>query len=214
MPTESSDMTEIVTATDKDLIILYRTFSQEMWCAGWLADPEAMRDEFILWLREKFASAPNRIDEWEAYSYEIEALPALRDMYTDALGLRIEGTETEKPTAAGVEISADRVTAYLSDGRAISVPLAWYPRLDHAAPEERNGWELHGSGRRISWPNLGQEISVEGMLAGQAFGDNQRSFREWLESIKAGHGLEVFEQRQADEKRVKSGTDSELWRTT
>ena len=210
MPTESSDMTETVTATDKDLIILYRTFSQEMWCAGWLADPEAMRDEFILWLREKYASAPNRVDEWDACSYEIEALPALRDMFTDALGLRIEAIEAEKPTAAGVEISADRVTAYLSDGRAISAPLAWYPRLAHAAPEERSSWELCGGGWRIHWPDLDEEISVEGMLAGQAFGGSQQSFREWLESIKAGHGLEVFEQRQANEKRVKSGIGSDL----
>ena len=176
MPTESSDMTETVTATDKDLIILYRTFSQEMWCAGWLADPEAMRDEFILWLREKYASAPNRVDEWDACSYEIEALPALRDMFTDALGLRIEAIEAEKPTAAGVEISADRVTAYLSDGRAISVPLAWYPRLAHAAPEERSSWELCGGGWRIHWPDLDEEISVEGMLAGQPSREDRASF--------------------------------------
>ena len=214
MPTESSDTTEALTPTDIDLIVLYRTFSQEMWCAGWLADPEAMRDEFILWLRERYASAPNRVDEWDACSYEIEALPALREMYTDALGLRIETTETEMPTATDVEIAADRVTAYLSDGRAISAPLAWYPRLAHAAPEERNSWELCGGGRRIYWPNLDEEISVEGMLAGQAFGGSQQSFREWLEAVKAEHGMEIFEQRQADEKRVKSGTDSELWRTT
>ena len=191
MPTESSDTTEALTPTDIDLIVLYRTFSQEMWCAGWLADPEAMRDEFILWLRERYASAPNRVDEWDACSYEIEALPALRGMYTDALGLRIETTETEMPTATDVEIAADRVTAYLSDGRAISVPLAWYPRLDHAAPEERNSWELRDGGQRIQWPDLEEEISVEGMLAGQPLGEKKRSFREWLEAVKAGNSVNI-----------------------
>ena len=191
MPTENGGTTEAVTPTDKDLIILYRTFSQEMWCAGWLTDPESMRDEFIPWLREKYASAPNRIDEWDARAYEIEALPALREMYMDALGLRIEAPEAEMPTAAGVEITADNVTVYLSDGRAISAPVAWYPRLAHAAPEERNSWELRDGGQRIQWPDLEEEISVEGMLAGQPLGEKKRSFREWLEAVKAGNSVNI-----------------------
>ena len=209
MPTENGGTTEAVTPTDKDLIILYRTFSQEMWCAGWLTDPESMRDEFIPWLREKYAFAPNRIDEWDACSYEVEALPALREMYMDALGLRIEATETEMPTVAGVEITADNVTVSLSDGRAISAPVAWYPRLAHAAPEERNSWELRDGGQRIQWPDPDEEISVEGMLAGHRLGESQRSFREWLEAVKAGLGLEIFEQWQADEKKGEAGTDAQ-----
>ena len=144
---------------------------------------------------------PNRVDEWDACSDEIEALPALREMYTDALGLRIEATEAEMPTMADVEISADNVTAYLSDGRAISVPLAWYPQLTHAAPEERNSWELRCNGRSIHWSELDEEISVEGMLAGHLFGESQRSFKEWLGAVKAKHGMEVFELRQASEKK-------------
>ena len=207
MPSENKNTAETVTPADKDLILLYHTFCQEMWCASWLADAESMRDEFIPWLREKYASAPNRSDEWEGRAREIEELPALREMFTGALGLRIEAIETAVPRVASVEVSADRVTAHLIDGRVISAPLVWYPRLAHAAPDERNGWALHGGGQRIHWPDLDEEISIEGMLAGQRLGENWRSFRDWLEVIKAVEGMEIFEVRQADEKKAEAGTD-------
>lgn len=210
MSIEDKNTTETVTPADKDLILLYHTFCQEMWCTSWLADSGSMRDGFILWLREKLASSPNRIDEWEACAHEIEELPALRDMFTDALGFKIEATESRMPTAEGVMISADFMTVYLSDGRAVSAPLAWKTWLAHATPEERNGWELRGGGRWILWPALDEEISIEGLFAGQPLGEDQRLFREWLESIKAVKGLEVFELRQAVEKKVESESGSGL----
>lgn len=210
MPTENKGTTKTVTPADKDLILLYHTFCQEMWCASWLSDSEAMRDEYILWLREKFASSPNRIDEWEACAHEIEELPALRGMFTDALGLQIEAVESAAPRAAGVEVTADRVTAHLIDGRVVSAPLVWYPRLARATPEERNGWALRDGGRRIVWPVLDEAISIEGVLAGPPLGENQRLFREWLEAIKALKGMEIFELRQADERKVESDSGSAL----
>ena len=210
MPTENKNTTKTVTPADKDLILLYHTFCQEMWCASWLSDSESMRDEFILWLREKFASSPNRIDDWEACAHEIEELPAIREMFTDALGLQIEAIETAVPRLASVEIDADRVTAHLIDGRVVSAPLVWYPRLARATPEARNGWELRGGGRRIVWPVLDEALSIEGMLAGQPLGDNQRLFREWLEAVKAVKGMEIFELRQADEKKAEAGESNEL----
>ncbi|MYC21125.1 MAG: DUF2442 domain-containing protein [Caldilineaceae bacterium SB0662_bin_25] len=167
-----------------------------------------MRDEFIAWLREKYAYAPNRIDEWEACSYEIEEVPALRDIFADALGLRVEAIETEAPRVTGVEISSGRVTAHLIDGRMISAPLIWYPRLAHATPDERNGWELRGGGQRVHWPDLDEEISIEGMLAGQPVGENRRLFSDWLEAIKAVKGMEIFEERQAEEKKAEAGIGS------
>ena len=210
MPPENKNTAEIVTPTDKDLILLYHTFCQEKWCASWVSDAESMRDEFIAWLREKYAFAPNRIDEWEACSYEIEELPALRDIFADALGLHVEAIETAAPRVTGVEISAGRVTAHLIDGRMISAPLAWYPRLVHATPDERNGWALRGGGQRIHWPDLDEEISIAGMLAGQPVGENRRFLSDWLEAIKAVKGMEIFEERQAEEKKAEAGIGSEV----
>ena len=58
------------------------------------------------------------------------------------------------PAAESVEVTDDTLTAELSDGRSISVPLAWYPRLVHAAPDERGKWRLIGDGVGIHWPDL------------------------------------------------------------
>ena len=54
----------------------------------------------------------------------------------------------------------------LVDGRTISVPLAWFPRLLHATPEQRNNWQIIGAGFGIHWPDVDEDISVEGMLHG------------------------------------------------
>ena len=56
----------------------------------------------------------------------------------------------------------------LSDGRTLSVPLAWFPRLLHATPEQRTRFELSGGGRGVHWDELDEDISVEGLLAGRA----------------------------------------------
>ena len=55
----------------------------------------------------------------------------------------------------------------LLDGRAISVPLAWYPRLLHATPEQRNNWKIIGAGFGIHWPDVDEDLSTEGLLRGQ-----------------------------------------------
>ena len=56
----------------------------------------------------------------------------------------------------------------LMDGRTISVPLAWYPRLLHAAPEQRAKWELAGAGFGIHWPEIDEDLSTDGLLRGAA----------------------------------------------
>ena len=90
------------------------------------------------------------------------------------------------PEAEGVEVTDDTLTAELSDGRSISVPLAWYPRLAHAAPHERRNWRLIGGGEGVHWPDLDEDISVEGLLAGRPSGESQRSLKRWLETRTAG----------------------------
>lgn len=88
--------------------------------------------------------------------------------------------EIEVPDVVGVEVTDDALIAELNDGRTISVPLTWYPRLLQATPEERDNWRLIGRGQGIHWEDLDEDISVEGLLAGRASGESQASFKRWL----------------------------------
>ncbi len=88
----------------------------------------------------------------------------------------------EVPHAVSVFIDDDTLTVELDDGRTVSVPVAWYPRLQHASKEEKTNWRLIGKGCGIHWENLDEDISVEGMLAGRPSGESQASLKKWLES--------------------------------
>ena len=88
--------------------------------------------------------------------------------------------EIQLARAKGVSLTDDSLIVDLTDGRTISVPLAWYPRLIHAAPKERDRWILIGNGEGIHWPDLDEDLSVEGLLLGKTSGETQRSFQKWL----------------------------------
>jgi hypothetical protein len=90
--------------------------------------------------------------------------------------------EADIPSAVHVAVSDDTLSVDLSDGRTISVPLAWYPRLAHAAPDERSRWRLIGNGHGIHWPEVDEDISVEGLLTGKPSGESPASLKKWLES--------------------------------
>ncbi len=60
----------------------------------------------------------------------------------------------------------DKLIVDLADGRSISVPLAWFPRLLHASSTERENWEIAGAGYGLHWPNIDEDLSVEGLLRG------------------------------------------------
>jgi hypothetical protein len=92
------------------------------------------------------------------------------------------------PDAEAVTVSEDTLTAELSDGRTISVPVAWYPRLLYGTVAERINWRLIGGGQGIHWPDLDEDISVESLLAGRASRESQRSLKRWLESRRAASG--------------------------
>src|SRR4051812_18420134 len=80
------------------------------------------------------------------------------------------GTASEQPREAvvrHVEVSNDRLTVDLDDGRTIAVPLAWYPRLARGTTAQRASWRLIGGGRGIHWPELDEDISVANLLAGR-----------------------------------------------
>jgi hypothetical protein len=85
------------------------------------------------------------------------------------------------PTVMDVNVTDDTLTVELSDGRTLSVPLAWSPRLTHATPDERSRWRLIGRGEGIHWTDLDEDVSVEGLLAGLPSGESQTSLKRWLE---------------------------------
>ena len=84
--------------------------------------------------------------------------------------------------AQHVVVTEDTLAVELADGHTISAPIAWYPRLLHGSPEERNNWRLIGKGEGIHWPDLDEDISVENILLGKPSGESARSFKRWLES--------------------------------
>jgi hypothetical protein len=67
---------------------------------------------------------------------------------------------------ANVTFTADSLSVPLKDGRTITVPLAWYPKLLHASKEQRNNWKIAGAGYGIHWPDLDEDLSTEGLLRG------------------------------------------------
>ena len=93
-------------------------------------------------------------------------------------------TETTTPLATGVAVTDDTLTVDLSDGRTVSVPLAWYPRLLHATSEERHHWKLIAHGEGMHWPDVDEDISVASLLAGQPSGESGASLQRWLDGRK------------------------------
>ena len=86
------------------------------------------------------------------------------------------------PRVMAIEVTDDTLTAELSDGRTVSVPLAWYPRLIHATRDERQMWRLIGAGEGIHWLDLDEDISVEMLLGGWPSGESRGSLERWLEA--------------------------------
>jgi hypothetical protein len=89
--------------------------------------------------------------------------------------------ELRMVSAKNIQVTDDALIVDLSDGRTVSVPLAWFPRLLHGTPEERNQWRLIGDGEGIHWPALDEDISVENLIPGKPSGESQKSFKKWLE---------------------------------
>jgi len=90
--------------------------------------------------------------------------------------------EIRMASAQNVNVTDDALIVDLSDGRTVLVPLAWFPRLLHGTPEERNKWRLIGDGEGIHWPDLDEDISVENLILGKSSGESQKSFKKWLEA--------------------------------
>lgn len=80
----------------------------------------------------------------------------------------------------GVTLTDDTPAVDLEDGRTISVPIGWYPRLACATPAERANFLISGAGFGIHWPDLDEDIGVEGLLLGKRSLESPASFQQWL----------------------------------
>src|SRR5713101_2523502 len=87
--------------------------------------------------------------------------------------------------AVDVKVTDDELTVELEDGRALAVPLVWYPRLLHGSKRERARWRFIGRGVGIHWPSLDEDISVDGLLAGRRSGGSQQSLKRWFEGSQS-----------------------------
>ena len=90
------------------------------------------------------------------------------------------------PEPAGVKVTADTLSVDLADGRTISVPISWFPRLLHGTSRERANFELGRNG--VHWPDLDEDIPVAGLLNGEKSGESLASIDCWLQSRKRING--------------------------
>lgn len=94
--------------------------------------------------------------------------------------MSISGTDIKEAVGRNVLVTEDALVVDLADGRSVSVPLAWFPRLLHGSAEERAKWRLIGGGAGMHWPDLDEDISVESLLAGRKSGESPESLKRWL----------------------------------
>src|SRR5580658_3532355 len=99
--------------------------------------------------------------------------------------MSISGSELREALAQNVSLSEDALIADLADGRTITLPLAWFPRLAHGMPAERANWRLIAGGEGIHWPDLDEDISVASLLAGRKSGETRESLLRWLQNRQA-----------------------------
>jgi hypothetical protein len=92
--------------------------------------------------------------------------------------------EIQEARAQSVRVTEEALSVDLVDGRTIIVPLVWYPRLWHGTPGECSHFEIFGDGAYIHWPDLDEDLTVAGLLAGRHSGESAQSLKKWLEARK------------------------------
>jgi len=97
-------------------------------------------------------------------------------------GMASSPPEVRSPRIVAVTFTAQdtSLTVGLDDGRSISAPLAWFPRLQHGQAKERADWRLIAGGEGIHWPQLDEDISMENLLSGKRSSESPRSLERWL----------------------------------
>ena len=89
--------------------------------------------------------------------------------------------ELSVPAIRTVVVTRSTLTFKVEDGRTVSAPLDWYPRLKAGTIKERGNWTLIGSGHGVHWPDLDEDISIEALLLGRRSLESERSFQGWLD---------------------------------
>ena len=85
-------------------------------------------------------------------------------------------------TALSVRVNDLDLSVELADGRTITVPVAWFPRLAHGSETERANWRLIGRGHGVHWPDLDEDISIESLLTGRRSRESDSSLKTWIEN--------------------------------
>ena len=96
----------------------------------------------------------------------------------------MNGTNSAVVTLARVltvAVTDDTLSVDLEDGRTVSVPIGWYPRLAHGTATERANLQISGAGYGVHWPDLDEDIGVEGLLLGKRSSESPASFDRWLQ---------------------------------
>jgi len=88
------------------------------------------------------------------------------------------------PRIVNVTATDDTLSMDLEDGRTISVPIGWYPRLAHGAPAEHAKSQISGAGYGVHWPDLDEDIGIEGLLLGKKSAESPSSLERWLQKRK------------------------------
>ncbi|MEM9213702.1 MAG: DUF2442 domain-containing protein [Cyanobacteria bacterium P01_F01_bin.150] len=94
----------------------------------------------------------------------------------------IDRIDTQIVKLVTVTVTDEFLTVDVMDGRVISAPLTWYPRLLNASQAERENWRLTGGKTGIHWPDLDEDISIRNIILGQPSGESQKSLQRWLKS--------------------------------
>lgn len=107
-------------------------------------------------------------------------------------------------SATGARVSDSELTVEFQDGRTLAVPLAWYPRLVHGSPRERQKFEIGAAG--IHWPELDEDISYRGLLLGRRSQESAESLKFWLDARKKGKKVTLEDFLRARRKAKGRGT--------
>lgn len=101
-------------------------------------------------------------------------------------GMRSSDGERQDARARHVTVSDEALTVELDDGRTVSAPIAWYPRLWYGTPEERARFEIIGDGAYVHWPDLDEDLTVSGIVNGRRSVESPESLKLWLEGRRPG----------------------------
>ena len=107
--------------------------------------------------------------------------------------MSISASNRTELLATNLRFTDDSLIVDLADGRIVTVPLSWYPRLVHATKQERENWEMLLGGEGFHWPDLDEDLSVDGFVKGRRSGESNRSFTRWLKAKNEGRGLTIPE---------------------